>query len=260
MEKPMAVSVAQAERILDAVQQSGRRLMVGYMKRYDAGNEIVKQNIDQFRSTGELGSITYARNHGFCGNWTAGSDATLIKTDEPPPAMKPLAGKPDWLPDEFYAKYLGYLQQYTHNVNLLRWFLDAGDRVRVKSVQLGSDGFSGVVVLDVNGTQAIIESGSVAHHAWEEHTQVYFERGWIKTSAPPLLLKNITASVELYRAAPSRQVLRLFPDDLWSWSYERELEHFLACITEDLPFRSSAEDTFTDVRVFEDIYRQYLTM
>src|SRR5689334_23839210 len=38
MEKPMAVSVAQAERILAAEQKSGKRLMVGYMKRYDAGN------------------------------------------------------------------------------------------------------------------------------------------------------------------------------------------------------------------------------
>ncbi|MEZ4728810.1 MAG: Gfo/Idh/MocA family oxidoreductase [Caldilineaceae bacterium] len=42
MEKPMAVSLTQADAILAAEKQSGRRLMVGYMKRHDAGNEIVK--------------------------------------------------------------------------------------------------------------------------------------------------------------------------------------------------------------------------
>jgi predicted dehydrogenase len=258
MEKPMAVSIAQAERILSAVQDSGRRLMVGYMKRYDAGNELVKQTVEQFLSTGELGSITYARNHGFCGNWTAGSDADLETTEEPMPRVDPLAGKPDWLPDAFYANYLGYLQQYTHNVNLLRWLLDAGDRVTVEGVHLDPDGMRGVVVLDLNGTRAIIESGRVAYHGWEEHTQIFFEKGWIRTDAPPLLLRNVPATVQVYRAGPSRQVQRLFPEAVWSWSYRRELEHFVLCLTDDLPFRSSAEDTMTDVRVFEDVFRLFV--
>jgi predicted dehydrogenase len=258
MEKPMAVSIRQAERILDAARESGCRLMVGYMKRYDAGNELVKQTLEKLVRTGELGSITYVRNHGFCGNWTAGSDAILETTDEPLPQVEPLAGKPDWLPEELYPKYLGYLQQYTHNVNLLRWFLDTGDKVTVKGVHLGKDGMKGVVVLDLNGTQGIIESGQVAHHAWDEHTQIFFEKGWIKTCAPPLLLKNVPATVEVYRAVPSRQGQRLFPNDVWSWSYRRELAHFVSCIADDLPFRSPAEDTITDVRIFEEIYRAFV--
>jgi len=46
MEKPMAVSIEQAEAIVAASKESGKKLMVGYMKRYDAGNEIVKSSID----------------------------------------------------------------------------------------------------------------------------------------------------------------------------------------------------------------------
>src|SRR3712207_4212483 len=63
MEKPMAVSMAQADAILDAERRSGKRLMVGYMKRYDAGNELVKATVDAWRQSGELGTITYVRNH-----------------------------------------------------------------------------------------------------------------------------------------------------------------------------------------------------
>ena len=85
MEKPMAISVAQAQEILAAEQGTGARLMVGYMKRYDAGNELFKETLDGFRASGELGEIVYARNHGFCGNWTAGNDAPVIRTDEPHP-------------------------------------------------------------------------------------------------------------------------------------------------------------------------------
>ncbi len=69
MEKPMAISIGQAEAILEAAQTPGARLMIGYMKRYDAGNELVKERVDQFRAPGELGPVTFARAHGFCGDW-----------------------------------------------------------------------------------------------------------------------------------------------------------------------------------------------
>jgi hypothetical protein len=55
MEKPMALTVERAERMLQAAREGGGRLMVAYMKRYDAGIELAKQLIDQYRQSGELG-------------------------------------------------------------------------------------------------------------------------------------------------------------------------------------------------------------
>ena len=86
MEKPMAVSIAQAEAIVNASRTSGKKLMVGYMKRYDAGNEIVKAKVTQFRESGELGRLTYARNHGFGGDWVCNLDTQMDSTDEPKPS------------------------------------------------------------------------------------------------------------------------------------------------------------------------------
>jgi len=259
MEKPMAVSVEQAERILTARRETGRRLMVGYMKRYDPGNLLVKQHVSRFRESGELGELTYVRNHGFCGDWTAGLDTPMERTDEPYPPAPSI--RPAWLPEEFEKRYVGYLQQYTHNVNLVRWLLDAGDDARVRSVDLDcADGITGVVVLEVGGVRTVIESGSVAYHGWEEHTQVYFQRGWVRTSAPPLLLRNVPATVEVYRADQGAPAARsdLFPAEGWRWSYKEEVRHFLECLLKDQPFRSPAEDAFTDVRLLEEIYRRFV--
>ena len=256
MEKPMAVSLTQADAIIDAGRGSDKRLMVGYMKRYDAGNELVKAKMEAFRASGELGAITFARNHGFCGNWTAGIDAPMAETAEPKPTA-PTVG-PDWLPAAYLDRYVGYLQQYTHNVNLLRWFLDAGDSVRVRAVDLDDDAYTGVVVLDVNGTRAVIETGRLSHYRWDEHTQIYFRDGWIKTWAPPLLLKQVPAEVEIYRAGEEQTFSRVIPQSTWSWSYRREAEHFIQCLQSDEAFRSPAEDTRTDVRVFEEIFYGHL--
>ncbi len=256
MEKPMAVSLEQADAVLSGARQSGKRLMVGYMKRYDAGNELVKAQIEAFRSSGDLGPITYARNHGFCGNWTAGIDVPMLQTDEPKPEARSIG--PAWLPPEYLGQYLGYLQQYTHNVNLLRWFLGAGDNVHVRVVDLDDDGYTGITVLDVNGTRAVLETGRVSHYRWDEHTQVYFRDGWIKTWAPPLLLKQVPAEVEIYRAGEAQTFTRPIAQPAWSWSYKREAEHFVHCLQTGEPFRSSGEDTRTDVRLFEEIFRIYL--
>lgn len=258
MEKPMAVSVAQAREIVAAAESAGVTLMVGYMKRYDAGNELVKATLDQFRATDELGPITYARNHGFCGDWICGLDTPMERTDEPMPASPP-ARLPEWLPEAYARPYLAYLQQYTHNVNLLRWLLDAGDDAHVRVVDLDDDGYTGVVVLDLGGVRATIESGRLSYYAWDEHTQVYLAEGWVKTWAPPLLLRNQPAEVEIYRGRDGHSITRPLPKDRWSWSYQREAEAFVRAVLDGKPVRSSGQDAVTDVRLFEEIYRTFLT-
>ena len=259
MEKPMALSVAHAEDVLNAERESGRRLMVAYMKRYDGGNVRAKQIIDELRESGELGRITYVRNHGFCGDWIAGSDVRVEGTDEAKPHPPPLTDYlPEWLPADQHQSYLGYLQQYTHNINLVRWLLDAEDDAVVKAVDL-DDGYSGIVIFDLAGVRTVIESGNVTYPGWEEHTQVYFEQGWVKMSSPPLLLPNTPVSVEIYRNHKGDFTRsELFPKSGWTWSYKEEMRHFIDCLSSGAPLRSPASDTMTDVRLMEEIYRKYL--
>jgi predicted dehydrogenase len=264
----MAVSVAQAERLLEAQRASGARLMVGYMKRYDPGNQYVRATVRRWRQTGEAGRLVYARAHGFCGDWTAGIDLPqVVATDEPMPTADTDYLLPTWLPAEWRRAYVGFLQQYTHNVNLLRFVLDAGADTRVTHVDLDPDGYTGVVTLSVGGTRCLLESGRLRYHRWDEHTQVYFEQGWLHTWAPPLLLRNAVAEVEVYRsgdptaqdpAAAMHTYTRPLPEPRWSWAYKREDEHFVSRLLSGEPFDSPADDTLADVRVFESIFRTWL--
>jgi predicted dehydrogenase len=256
MEKPMAISLAQADALLAASAQTGARLMVGYMKRYDAGNELVKTHVDGFRASGELGGLTYVRNHGFCGDWIAGLDTPMLTSDEPMPTAAVVG--PDWLPPAHLNAYIGYLQQYTHNLNLMRWLLGDGDDAHVKTVDLDDDGYTGIVVLEIAGVRCVLESGRVSHYRWDEHTQLYFRHGWVKTWAPPLLLRQVPAEVEIYRAGDEQSFVRPIAQPAWSWSYTREAAHFVECLQTGAEFRSSGADTRTDVRLFEEIYRLFL--
>ena len=257
MEKPMATSVEQAESILAAEEQGGGRLMLGYMKRYDAGNETARNAIAAAQADGRWGAVTYARNHGFGGDWINNLDTQMDTTDEPMPPSPVVV--PDWLPENRANAYLGYLQQYTHNINLLRYLLGAEDRVSVRHVDLDDDGYGGVVIFDMDGVRTTLETGRLAFHRWDEHSQVYFERGWVKATAPPLLLRNQPAEVEIYIGGENPGYQQPIAQPGWTWSYRREAEHFVEAVREGTPFRSSGRDTLTDVRLFEEIYRMWLT-
>ena len=49
------------------------------------------------------------------------------------------------------------------------------------------------------------------------------------------------------------------PRPAWTWAYRREAEHFIDALQSGAPFAASAEDTRTDVRLFEEIFRAHLT-
>ena len=259
MEKPMAVSVAQAERILQAARTGNARLMVAYMKRYDPGNQLARETIGRWRAEGERGHLIYARNHGFCGNWLNSLDSTrMIRTDEPAIPASYREHLPSWLPEAEAAHYIGYLQQYTHNINLLRFLLGTGDAARVRNVDLDLDGMTGLVTLDLDGVRSVIESGSTAFHSWDEHTQVYFQKGWIHVWSPSLFASPAQSRVEIYEGGDNAGYHYPVVEPQTAWHYREEAAFFLRALRSGEPFLSGGEDTLTDIRLYEEIYRRYL--
>lgn len=261
MEKPMAVSIRQAERILTAEKEGGARLMVAYMKRYDPGNRLVRDLVRRWKADPDRGKLLYVRCHGFCGNWIAGLDtSTLIRTEEAIQATPIEELLPHWLPAAWQRGYVSYLQQYTHQVNLIRFLLDAnkGDDTKVTSVDLGEDGYTGVVVLEVKGTRCVIESASTRFHGWDENIQLFFEGGWIR-SAPGLLFSRPSVNeLEVYEAGEQGGIrYPAYPiTDLWH--YRNEAKHFLECLRSGTEFDSPGRDALLDVVIFEKIYELFI--
>ena len=261
MEKPMAVSQKQAERILKAARDGHSRLMVAYMKRYDPGNILMAEIAASWRSKGTAGEVLLARSHGFCGDWLMGLDVDqMVRTDEPVEPWTPGDQVPEWLPSEFLSRYISYLQQYSHNINLLRFLLGADQReqVGVEEVAFDSDGFTGIVILRLAGVRCAIESASSNFHAWDENTQIYFKEGWLKAEAPPLFARPATTRLEVYTRVPRPEFRYPLPQASQGWPYREEARHFIEQLLSGMPFRSSGEDAFLDVILNELIYRAYL--
>ncbi|HTD17140.1 MAG TPA: Gfo/Idh/MocA family oxidoreductase [Chthoniobacterales bacterium] len=261
MEKPMAVSIQQAERILAAAKEGKARLMVGYMKRYDAGNRFIRDLVREWRNDAGKGGLLYIRCHGFCGNWIAGLDTSgLIRTEESVQATAIEELLPGWLPKGLRRGYVGYLQQYTHQVNLLRFLLDAhsADDVTVTNVDLSSDGYTGLVTLQIKGVRCVIESASTRFHGWDENLHLFFEGGWIRSAPGLLFSRPSTNEIEVYEAGNNAGIHYPGAPVNQSWHYRAEAEHFLECLQTGVEFDSPGSDALIDVGIFENIYQKFM--
>jgi predicted dehydrogenase len=260
VEKPLAISLEQADRILEAERASGKRLMVAYMKRYDPGYRLLKRLLHDPERRRELGEPVYIRYHSFDGcEWEAGLDTRQDESTLPMPEGP--EHFPEWLAPEWRTQYSLYLQMFTHNVNMMRWLFDAGDDMQVVAVDLDEDVFTGIVTFKVAGHRASLETAFAINHETDENLQIYCKQGWLRASAVPLLLRNAPVRVHMGRSwsrdglPAGGEVLEVDPGE-WRWSYKEELRHFAHALRTGDPFDSSAADSRTDVRVFEDIFRK----
>ena len=70
IEKPLSTNVVDGKQMLEAAEAANVILMVNFMRRYDPGVELANQLVNEFRSSGELGEITFARAHRFGDDWS----------------------------------------------------------------------------------------------------------------------------------------------------------------------------------------------
>ena len=262
MEKPMAVSVLQGEKILNAANKGDAQLMVAFMKRFDPGNVLARTTIRQWRRDGTKGRLLYARNHGFQGNWLNGLSQAepFTNSDEPIEAFDAASLLPSWLPNNETNKYLAYVQQYSHNLNLLRFILEADQqpKTRVETVSLDADGMTGLTVLHLSGIRSTLETATSKFHSWDEQTQIYFEGGWIRLAAPRFFAKSEFSTVEIYEGTPIPRYSYPVVSSEHDWNYRAEAAHFLTSLQTGQPFVSSGEDALIDVWLSEQIYKKHL--
>jgi len=249
-EKPMTVSVDSAQRMVDAAA-GGALHMVGYMKRCDDGVRLARRMIEGFLQSGELGEMTFARAHSFGGGWRCGLEGH-ITTDEPVPDFEatPL---PEWVPEDWHARYNSLNNVYCHNINLVRFLTDGPLQVRHAVFRPTGR----VWLAHCDGRCPVsLEFGWLDAHAWEEHTRVYFDHGWVDVETPPPLLRNVPAKVTVYRCGEEPRIIQ--PLAPWTWAFANEAAHFMCCVRDGTEPISSGRDSLQDLQVVEDMVRLVL--
>lgn len=234
-EKPLAVSVEEAESLGGAVAASGCVLQVGHMKRYDAGLQAAKRFID-----GEMGQMVALKA------WYCDNTHRYAMTDAVQPLMvtSKNARKPVDNPKADLDRYY-MLAHGSHLVDTARYF--AGEIVAVDARLLNRAGIRCwfVDVEFANGVLGHLDLTVAVRMDWHEGFQIYGEQGSVlgKTYNPWYYKSS---EVDIFRESDGATHRVLGADGHF---YRRQLEGFAATILNGVP-QSGAdiEDGIASVR------------
>ena len=254
-EKPMAHTVEQAERLVSAASQSGKRYAVGFMKRHDAGVQQAKSVLDHLRQTRDWGSVVGARSHCFGGDAGRPADGFIL-TSEPRPeglALWPVA--PDWMPPDMVDRYAQFLNVYTHILNILRYLLGPMPRV-VAAHFPNPDEDEYVAQMDFGGFETTLELAESKTEGWHEGIDVEFEGGRLNMRFPPPLKPGAVAEMSV-DGVLGLDLPTAIPGG-FRWAFQRQAEAFVTDIIEDRTPLADAADAINDLRLAEAIWQSCL--
>lgn len=220
LEKPMAITVDECRRINAAVEESGVKLQIGFMRRFDARFLEAKEMLD----TGELGRVMIIKS-----------------TGRGPGGLGP------WMYD--LARSNGIIAEVnSHDVDSLNWYTGSrlvrvyAESANFKCPGAGQDypDFYDNFVANfrfADGTLGVIDGTCPAHYGYDARVEILCEKGVLfvgEVARPGLTRVSLDGRVEA-RAVKSWR--NLFQD-----AYLAEIEDFVACVLEDKPPRVTGED------------------
>ena len=217
VEKPMAISVAECDAMLDASRRSGAALMVAHCWRFRDEVIALRDRI----ASGELGEIVKTRGYGVHAGW----------------------GPSGWFNDEALAGGGALPDMGVHAIDTARFLLGDPEPGRVCATigtrygdyDVDDDGI--LLISWSNGTNSIVESGWWHPHkeGMEADTEVYGTAGYARVFP---------------REEPSEDY-----EHCTQPMYTQQMREFLGAIQEGRSPRPCGEDGRKVIRIVEEAYR-----
>jgi myo-inositol 2-dehydrogenase/D-chiro-inositol 1-dehydrogenase/scyllo-inositol 2-dehydrogenase (NAD+) len=220
LEKPMAVTLAECQAILAAVAQTGVKLQLGFMRRFDEGFLQAQQLV----ASGDLGRLM------------------KIKSTGRGPGLPP-----PWIYDLNQSNGI-IAEVNSHDLDSLRWL--GGSEVKSVYAQAANfkcpearepypDFYDNILATFrlANGALGEVDGTCPCHYGYDARVEILCERG--------LLLVGTVAQQGLTRVSVDGQVVgRTVPSwrTLFKDAYLAEMEHFIECIQQDRPPRVTGLD------------------
>lgn len=252
-EKPMAMNAKEAQEMLDAAKKNNKLLMIGFVRRFGNDCELLKQFVDE-GLFGDLyfGKVNYCRRNGCPGGWF--SDKELS-------GGGPLIDLGVHVID--YARYVmgGHkpVSVYGFTYDLLKnrpgvakaggW--QASDKSH-KDVFTVEDFAGGLIRFD-NGS--IIEVNAAFSLNIKNDTgemEFYGTKAGAKLN-PELEIYTVT------NGYMSNMQLNYPTAFQFAGVFDKEIAHFVSCITEGTICRSPAEDGVAIMKILDGIYESAKT-
>lgn len=266
VEKPLCITVADADAIVAAQEEAGRVVQVGYMKRFDPAYLALVAAVRQAGAVRFVDTLTY--DPGLMAEPYFGAGA-IVRSDDVPARVREqgTAALQDQLEEAFGSRDLDrlavfstlYLDALIHDVNLVLGVLDA--------LALEPEPVFSTTWLSNRAATATWRLPDGA--AWtstffwlpgigrfEERLEVYFDDSVHRLLFDAPYLQEVGTRYE--RSSGESTTVVGAPGGRHRGAYARELAHFYDCIVDGEVCRAPAEMGRRDVAFLTRIFREAL--
>jgi predicted dehydrogenase len=249
-EKPMAHSVAQARRLVEAARERKLIYAVGYMKLFDPGVVAAKAALDEIRTSGRLGRLLSARVYDFSKSYAFPVPPHTRPSDSRAERYPVWPTYPDWLEERYRAAYAWFLNSASHDVSLMRHLLSGP--VSVTGAASPSDGAVSAL-LQVGDVPVHLEIAKADAGRWLEGAEFLFEAGRLALSIPsPMATDEVThVTIDDLRLGLVGEALETGT----GWSFERQAKGFVDSLVAGHVNVASGEAALGDMELIEAIWR-----
>ncbi len=252
VEKPMCLTMAEAEAIIHERDAAGVQLMVGYMRRYAPA---FVEAVSRVRA---MEGINYVRVRDIIGQnrLIINQVENVFRPDDFPPA----AGRDrqqraarlvteaigDASP-ELSRSYRLLCGLSSHDLSAMRELIGMPERVISASQWKGGSYLH--VVMDYGSFQAVLETGVDSQVRFDAHIEVYGETSSLRVEFDTPYIRHLPTRLFIEETAGehhTQQVIR----STYADPYTRELEALHDAIVNGTEIKTSAEDFTDDLRLF----------
>jgi predicted dehydrogenase len=256
VEKPLAVSVEDANRMVAVAERSEATAMVGYMRRYDPAYETAKEEIENLDRIDLVSAYDVDPNHGRIINEVY----DLVGGEVPDELIEESAQKQrlDSMQvidseDEVRADdYHYHLEHICHEINALRSLL--GSVERIDHVDVYADGryVTAQLVYD-GGIRCTLDSGLSERKWFEASLRVDTPNGMVRLEWDNAFIKNTPTELRIKQG--TEQLTDETQTPSYAENFKREIKHFAGCVREEQEVRTPFAEARDDVRLIADLFR-----
>ena len=263
IEKPMCFSLQEADAIIEACEASGKVGQVGYMKVYDPAYEIAKREVENMKG------VRFVQvNHLHPNNALHLRQFELARfNDLPPDAMQQTAAAREAaflqalgteVPHEAKSAFFTIAGSMIHDLYGLRVMLGVPNKVT--STEIWSDGRAITTILAYPNGARCVASWVDLPNLWDfkETLEVYGDDKRVIVSYPTGFARGVLSTVTVHEVMPDGTTALRTPAVDWESAFSRELRHFHACVTAQLPTRTSVAEARHDIALIINIVKAYL--
>jgi len=252
-EKPVCLTSEGGREIVQIARDRGLVYQVGYMKRFDPGVIVARDAVREMKANKKFGRLMYLRIWCSYGDWTQMSPPP-ITTDESPPAYPVDMEKfPGWMSDKQREKVNWWLNFYSHQTNLIRYYLDED-----YSFDSAAHGENGTYLLghSESGITIFMEAFPYIHTLWDEGCRIVFERATVEVKNPAPLARQQAASVRIFRNE-GRDSAITEPVVPQVWAFEAQAKQFVDSVLNNSSPVSPASEALKEVELAEDLAKKF---